>query len=683
MWEEIYFILKIFNRHTFIYFILSLVVILTFFKIHGSSVGMYNKIFFGDSYTDPNLIAFTPRPIRGDEWIVQTPFAASQNFNNYDHFNNRIHTGEEVATYLDIPNNHWSTFFKPYNWSFFVMDFENAVSFKWWLRGGLLLISCYFLLLFLTKNDYFLSIAGSLILFFSPFVQWWYSVSVLESITYAFFALYAFLRIVNYRSKFDLTIFSLMFTYSSICFLLILYPPFQIPLAWLSIFTALGYLLNNRYLLTKSRLLIIFITLVASITIIGAILLLYYASFQDIIHIIQNTVYPGNRQVIIGGYLLEFLFGGFFNIQLLSTADITPSILGNQSEAANFFLFFPALLPIIFFYAIKQIKFTRRTDFLLLSLSIFLCLMLIWVFFSPGVIIDSLNFSGLIRNILATPIWLLAGLLGLIYKLLFFNLVPHNRLLIGFGLTNLILILYYLSKESQISLKPRLNLGLILALINSLIVFFIGRFFAQNYPNYLPDYNVIVKISLLVLILSLFMLFKYKKSFLVGLLAFSIFSTISVNPVYKGFNPLLHTDLANIIQRSNTETNNQFRWATYDNLLIGNYILANGGNPINGVQLYPDLKLWKDFDPSGKYISIYNRYAHIKLISRNDMDIKFNLNSPDSFTISINPCHPILKKYRVKFFIMQSPINASCLTPVYLIKYPAMPFLVYQREDVN
>jgi hypothetical protein len=67
----------IFQHRWFIGFIVLIVCI--FFEIHGSSIGKYSLLL-----QSPKIDLFGHfRSIRSDEWLVSTPFAFSQYFNDF------------------------------------------------------------------------------------------------------------------------------------------------------------------------------------------------------------------------------------------------------------------------------------------------------------------------------------------------------------------------------------------------------------------------------------------------------------------------------------------------------------------------------------------------------------------------------------------------------------------------
>ena len=96
------------------------------FKIHGSSIGMYDYYFPTLSeqkeHDEFNIIG-TDRGIRTDEWAVQVPAFFSQYYNDYDVTSNRMSVGEEnmILDYF-APAKCIITLGKPLNWGYILFE---------------------------------------------------------------------------------------------------------------------------------------------------------------------------------------------------------------------------------------------------------------------------------------------------------------------------------------------------------------------------------------------------------------------------------------------------------------------------------------------------------------------------------------------------------------------------------
>src|SRR4030042_4648096 len=150
--------------------------ILVFFRVNYSSIGKWEKAAPGKNEKDESVLLGTPRGIRSDEWNVVTPFMLAQ-ANHVPSFpaeNENLGAGK-VPLLMSLPAKHFSTFFRPQNWGFFLFDLERGYSFYWNAKAFGLFLSFFFLLMLLTRNSFWSSFFGSLWLFFSSFIQWWFS----------------------------------------------------------------------------------------------------------------------------------------------------------------------------------------------------------------------------------------------------------------------------------------------------------------------------------------------------------------------------------------------------------------------------------------------------------------------------------------------------------------------------
>ncbi|MCX7965055.1 MAG: hypothetical protein N2596_00320 [Syntrophorhabdaceae bacterium] len=148
--------------------------ILTALRINGSSIEMINILLKikGNS----NILLGTPKPIRVDEWAITTPAILSQ-YNSKERFpvtNYSLGYGK-TPLFMNVPVKHWTTFFRPQYWPFFFIDIERAFAFYWNMKMVFLLGGVFLLLMLLTNNNFILSLFGAFWLFFSGYIQWWYS----------------------------------------------------------------------------------------------------------------------------------------------------------------------------------------------------------------------------------------------------------------------------------------------------------------------------------------------------------------------------------------------------------------------------------------------------------------------------------------------------------------------------
>jgi len=285
--------------------------VLSFLHINGSSVGKYNEII-SDNTKNSDLIFGSSRAIRSDEYLLGAPMLISQSINGEPTVNTDMGIESDLSIQYGVPTSNIYTIFKPNTWGFFLSDnLEFAFSFYWWIRTILMLISTYLLFLVLTKKNIFLSIIGSLLFLTSPFLQWWMQP---ESITMISLGLVSFIMLIRSDTLIRKILSSLGLIYSIISFVLILYPPFQIPLAWVAIFVGIATILSRNYLENKKKVLIDGAFLVGCALIVGIIIYSFYTKNAEVIKLMTQTTYPGERFISAGQGNIYHLFNGFYNI---------------------------------------------------------------------------------------------------------------------------------------------------------------------------------------------------------------------------------------------------------------------------------------------------------------------------------------------------------------------------------
>ena len=136
--------------------------------------------------------------------------------------------------------------------------------------------------------------------------------------------------------------------------------------------------------------------------------------------------------------------------------------------------------------------------------------------------------------------------------------------------------------------------------------------------------------------ISILWVIKNKKTtviLLVVVALVTVFSTLSVNPLMKGFSGVYKKPISKELKKYKTEDAN---WVSLDSFLIANYLGTQGLKVLNSTNLYPNINLWKKIDKEKKYNKVYNRYAHIDMELDNN-NTKFELISSDHFKLKITP----------------------------------------------
>lgn len=635
-----------------------LLVLMTSLKINGSSMGVYHTLFYGKTNNDPALLVNLPQGIRSDEWLVNTQMTLAQKNNNFEQINNNIGNGEDVSLIMDVPYKDWSTLFKPHNLVFFILPFDNAFAFRWWFIAYLLIVACYFFILVLLPGKRLLAALLATGLFLSPFIQWWYLNGTLGSISYGLFGGVILTKLLGRKYLRQGLLWGLLLAYVLVCFALILYPPFQIPVALGMLVFAVGYCFEKlgreprRIVWQKLGI------ITTAIVVAGVITAIFLGTRAEVVKTIQNTAYPANRIQKSGGFDFDHLLSSQLGAQLQFASRAGHySINGptNQSESSNFILLLPfLLLPSA--YLIRQYhKNLGKIDWPLVLVNSAFLLALLWLF---------------VPNL---------GILGMITQL---ERVPHARLLIGLGLLGILQIVLFIRRYSGFKniLIKRSS-----AIIYSVAIFTVeiglGLYEMYNLPGFIGIYRV-VAFALPIPIIIYLLLRKHFEWAAAVLLLFAFIMTYRVNPLYRGTDIISKTPISQAIKDISAKDDS--RWVT-EHFLLENFVFMNGARSLSGVYAYPQLELWQNVDPTARE-DVYNRYAHTIFAFDRDpskeVPTKIVLTGSDTFTIITEPCGDFIKSKNVRYLLTGAALSSqeSCLSLVKQVNYPAVNFYIYKTN---
>ena len=610
------------------------IVILCALGINISSIGTFSEAIDGNAGS--NRIFGQNSWIRSDEYLATAPILLSQDENGNPKVNEDIGTGIDLGIQANVPTKSIFSLFKPPVWMFIISDSPDVgFAFYWWIQIYILIIGTYFFILELTKKNYPLAIIGSLIFFFTPFVQWWTSFIL---IGYASMIGFCLLRILKASKKLEIVIMATLFYFFSIAFALILYPPFQIVLIWSCVFVVLGYLFNNFKDISHSLLLkfkIINISIAFFLILIT--LFLFVLDQQNTVEIMTHTVYPGVRSYLGGGLSITQLFNGFYNILLQSDFNGVPLGQRNQSEASSFFLYSPAIIIFYLIAFLKNIKNLKKPDYILIFLSLWIILLSLF-------------------SLIPFPEWF--------GKYTFLSMVPPFRTIIGIGFTSYVLTFYFLSSK-KIPLSENIILPIFISLCVGIMTYLMGITFYNGNAEFFSKPEILSPIIKIVLISAFsfastyLLLRKHKLLFISSLLIFSVASTIFVNPLYKGIGSIDETDFAKTINKYISSP--EKKWVVYGDHRFAQYLLANGQSVLNGIHYYPLFDMWEVIDPEKKYIEIYNRYAHIHFSDTENSKDLIELIYADQINVNIDPCDNKLRELNVELFLLTEKTDYTCL----------------------
>ncbi len=596
--------------------LLVIFTILVTFKISGSSIGVYQRILLDSQNEKSPVLYGRSQAVRSDEWLVWTQLTMSQSKNGFPRFNEDLGRGRDLALHFEIPSKDWSAVFKPHNWGFFILPLEYAFALKWWFLAYMLIIGAYLFATKLLGGKYLLSAILSVTFTISPFVLWWYQSPVLGLIGLGFFIILAFMQIINgcqikrvNNVALSKTLSILWLAFLLIWFSFILYPPFQISIAVVIAFYCLGYLIYyfTTKKITLKAVLTKLVPVLISLLIVALTGVAFIYSHNDAISKMNESIYPGDRNVVSGGQTPLTALGGFL-MPLVQSDYRGSNYYSNQSEVSNFIISAPILLIPLIWVSFIEYKKKRKIDWQLVAL---------------------ISCSALIFARMYIPIG------DKVYKLLLLDKVPHGRLLIAMGFLGFLMLIHFIEKTNtlKIAKKQYIKFALVYTSLVFLVLSYVGFGVKKSYPLFLQhNYELLI----LVTMVSVFIFFlSIGKNFMAALsvLAFSLFSSFRIMPLQVGLGPLYKSE---IIDTINNISDDKDSWLVIGSIYYEHMPLLASNDLLGGVQLYPDKDYWiNKFGASNEYN--FNRKAHINFISSKDAP-EIALPQGNLIVINIKDC---------------------------------------------
>lgn len=605
-----------------------IILTLSILGISGSSIGMYSHFF--NKNGDSNLLVGNPSAIRSDEWLVNSQMLLAQKNADYPYINENIGNGQNMSLVIDVPYKEWSILFKPQNWIFFIAPFDFSFALKWWLLIFAVFCSAYYLCLHFLPKKRLVATLLALALSLSPFIQWWLTPGITMIIALSLFITLLLLKIHESREKKKKIIYSSILSYCLVCFALILYPPFQIPCMLVVLSVYISVLFKYR----REKNTWISVLYIASSAILSLIIIgLYLLTRLDAVQAILNTDYPGARIISSGDVSLVHTLSTFVSPFLQNTSQAF-LYTNNQSEASNFALPIVTIIIVSITILILKYRKSKEFNFTIATLLVLLCIFLARMTIPLG--------DGF-------------------YNILLLGSVPNLRLIVGVGLITFILLVlcvkYILNEKDLLSEKIRWLIVTICSIIYSSLLFSI----IDNNPGFMPNTITPVLLLILLVLTTWLLVNRHVVATLILIFLFSLLSVINIHPLYKGTDILTQNALSIYIQKEEIQ-HPELRWTVNNNIQLENFPLLNGAPSLSGVFVSPQVNLFTEISPQSDK-KIFNRYAHVVFDFNKDQatpDIK--LNQADSFSVKINPCDPVLQKFKLGYIISTTEINSTCLT---------------------
>jgi hypothetical protein len=590
-------------------------------KLHNSSIALWSANMNDGADLRRGIVEGDPLPIRSDEWLVTTPFTMSQEKKHHPVTNEALGYGK-IPLIMGLPANHLLSIIKPALWGYYFLDTERAFSWNWNFKIFPFLIASFLFLLLFTNNNFLVSLFGSLWLFLSSAIQWW-SINT-EVFTWGLVSITSIIYIL-YAGKTRVIILNgFIFLLAAYSFVMVLYPAYQVPLAYFLLALLAGFVISKKEfrLLLNNKWVKLSVLAVSTVFLLS-LLLFWYNECKETIRVVTDTVYPGKRDEIGGGFTFPAMFKD--NFSWFVNQNTFPPQWGNICELSSFLMLSPIATILIIYSYLKN----KTINPLLIPLLIFQVIVYIW---------------------------LLNGFPPFIARLSMFSTTTTGRTLFIFGFANIIFTLIYLSQFSKTSeetpLRPRM------IVVFSIIM---GTVFLINYQlNKQVDHfftrTQVINASILVAGLNWLVVYYSERKifqylFFVSCLFF-VASNVFINPLSKGLSPFFENPLYKKVTAIK-DKDPEAGWIVFEHMMAPDFLKAAGINCFNGVQFAPPLNKLRILDPSGKSQNIYNRYAHIMVspyVNAKDT-VEFKLGQADLYSIKVDPCSPRLRQMGIKYLL--------------------------------
>ncbi|GAB3778764.1 hypothetical protein GCM10028818_28360 [Spirosoma horti] len=571
-----------------------------------------------------------------DDYAVGTPWLLSQANKGYPVENEVI--GGYKSPALMLPSKDFIEIFKPYNWGFFVLDVERGYAWQYAYRDIMALIGVTLMLLLITKNNFWLSLFGAVWLFLSSGTQSWVSLPVLLIAYFSllFVGTVYMLFSTNWKT---ILVSSALVAWLLMGYILLLYPPYQVPLGYLLLALLIGYIVNNfdrKILFDQWLFKVGGAVLLAAI--LGVSVYFFYKDLKPTLDAVLNTVYPGRRSESGGTGFIANWFSEYFSWQYTDT-NIPKSWL-NHCELSHYITFAPLIIPL----ALISFALQKRIDWGVLLLIIFVVIGYIWI---------EVGFS--------TPL----------AKATLWDMSPTRRTQIPFGIGNVLLTIVYLNYLTTLP-RQQNTLYTVIGVVAALAyVIYAANVNVDDAGGFFRMSQLIGPIIFFAAISSL-LLFTWSPPYRNGIFGLAIclflLPNLKLNPVSKGLSPILEHPLYRTVQDLHRQEPNG-RWVVFGSQYLSYLVTATGVDLMSGVKYVPVRKIMNVLDPGMKRDSAYNRYAHTvygSFINGRDSVVIQN-NYEDGYQVYMDPCSPRFKQLNVRYIIFDKqpqPVETRCMKQV-------------------
>ena len=551
------------------------------------------------------------RAIRSDEWNILAQMSIGQvkavpaypvvNKNVGLDGNNML-----IIGMTGVPVAHISTLARPATWGHWLFDLRRALAWEWWLPFFGCFLALWALLMQFFGLHWRIAAVLSLGVTASP-----YSLVFSGHPAYLVFFITASLilldRILRTARAGPAMLWGALLGLGLSGFVLVLYVPWQVTLLYLLVPLAAAHWYASRSALSFGRIQALALALAAMVM--AALLGSWLMATRDVLRVVADTVYPGQRLTSVGGDIDRWFFiKGLLNPLLL----YHESPMLSASAAGSFIWIWPVLFAAVGLVCWKQ----RRL---------------------PAVPATLMGF------ITVAALYMHLGFPMVLAQLSLWGRVTSYRLDLALGLAQCLLLAWLLSARQQGlgGMSPQATQRWAWAVAAACAVLVVWQFQLLPVPiaaGLTPGF-VMLCCVLLGLIAYLLMVRQYEWATSVQVACMVgpalWFNPLDQAPIHIGLNPELQTAI-----RAQQPAGSPPRLAVLDVHPWAMNLVAAGIPTVNAVLYYPQPTLWKQLDPAGLYKNQYNRYQNLEFTTRElpgDKSFQIDSQQLDMVRLSVDP----------------------------------------------
>ncbi|QNP49953.1 DUF7657 domain-containing protein [Diaphorobacter aerolatus] len=243
--------------------------------------------------------------VRRDEWLIVTPLAMSQavepeRFASVNPLHGVYGQNMNVVGMSGAPTRGLEAIAKPASWGFLVLDLKRGLAWHWWFP----FFACFLALWAVLRGWFALDWRKAAVLAVlvpgSAYSVGWSGWPAYASF-FPLLAALAAVRMFLAERATSAMIWGAVLGWSAAGFVLVLYPGWQIPLAYLMVLLTLAQLWQVRSRVNAGGAQLL--GAVCAVLLGGVLLAAWWHDAEDAIRALGATVYPGQRSMELGGYV--------------------------------------------------------------------------------------------------------------------------------------------------------------------------------------------------------------------------------------------------------------------------------------------------------------------------------------------------------------------------------------------